>query len=131
MNRRRMRTPRAGGRDLRARGHPARQRRVRALGDQTGRRVPGRRRRVHAIGNHDPASDANVLSRGIVGDIGGELVVASPMYKQHFSLLTGRCLEEPAYCGPRLSGACVDGQIWVRAQPCCNAQRRGASAGWS
>ena len=25
---------------------------------------------VFAIGNHDPASDVNVLSRGIVGDIG-------------------------------------------------------------
>jgi nitrite reductase (NADH) small subunit len=35
-----------------------------------------------------------VLSRGIVGDINGELVVASPVYKQHFSLLTGRCLED-------------------------------------
>ena len=43
---------------------------------------------VHAIGNHDPASGANVLSRGIVGDVAGELVVASPMYKQHFSLVT-------------------------------------------
>src|ERR1700724_927209 len=52
---------------------------------------------VFAIGNHDPASDANVLSRGIVGDIGGEIVVASPIYKQHFSLITGRCLEEPDY----------------------------------
>ena len=43
---------------------------------------------VYAIGNHDPASGANVLARGIVGDIGGEIVVASPIYKQHFSLVT-------------------------------------------
>ncbi len=50
---------------------------------------------VYAIDNGDPVSGANVLSRGIVGDLGGELVVASPLYKQHFSLLTGRCLEEP------------------------------------
>ncbi len=55
---------------------------------------------VFAIGNHDPASDANVLARGIVGDIGGEIVVASPMYKQHFSLITGRCLEEPRFAVP-------------------------------
>ncbi len=48
---------------------------------------------LYAIGNHDPIGGANVLSRGIVGDIGGELVVASPLYKQHFSLLTGLCLE--------------------------------------
>ncbi|HEV2429913.1 MAG TPA: nitrite reductase small subunit NirD, partial [Burkholderiales bacterium] len=47
---------------------------------------------VYAVGNHDPFSGANVLSRGIVGDLKGELVVASPVYKQHFSLVTGRCL---------------------------------------
>jgi nitrite reductase (NADH) small subunit len=49
---------------------------------------------VHAIDNLDPFSKANVLSRGIVGDLKGELVVASPIYKQHFSLVTGQCLEE-------------------------------------
>ncbi len=45
--------------------------------------------RVYALSNHDPFSRANVLSRGIVGDIKGELVVASPVYKQHFSLASG------------------------------------------
>lgn len=50
----------------------------------------------YAIDNFDPIGDANVLARGIVGDIGGELVVASPLYKQHFSLATGCCLEDPA-----------------------------------
>ena len=49
---------------------------------------------IHAIDNHDPFSRANVLSRGIVGDLKGELVVASPVYKQHFSLVTGQCLED-------------------------------------
>jgi nitrite reductase (NADH) small subunit len=50
--------------------------------------------RLYAISNHDPFSRANVLSRGIVGDIKGELVVASPVYKQHFSLATGQCVED-------------------------------------
>jgi len=49
---------------------------------------------VYAIDNHDPFSRANVLARGIVGDLKGELVVASPVYKQHFSLATGQCLED-------------------------------------
>jgi len=49
---------------------------------------------VFATGNHDPFSGANVLSRGILGDIGGKLVVASPVYKQHFCLRTGICLED-------------------------------------
>jgi len=55
---------------------------------------------IYAIGNRDPFSGANVLSRGIVGDIDGEPVVASPVYKQHFSLLTGRCLEDPSVSVP-------------------------------
>ncbi len=49
---------------------------------------------VYGISNWDPIGKANVLSRGIVGDIAGELVVASPLYKQHFSLVTGKCLEQ-------------------------------------
>ncbi|HVL02606.1 MAG TPA: nitrite reductase small subunit NirD [Dongiaceae bacterium] len=49
---------------------------------------------LFAIDNHDPFSDANVLSRGIVGDLKGRNVVASPIYKQHFDLATGECLEE-------------------------------------
>jgi nitrite reductase (NADH) small subunit len=49
---------------------------------------------VFALSNHDPFSKANVLSRGIIGDIKGELVVASPVYKQHFRLATGQCVED-------------------------------------
>ena len=33
------------------------------------------------------------MYRGIVGSLGGEPVVASPLYKEHYSLVTGRCLE--------------------------------------
>ena len=50
---------------------------------------------VYAIDNFDPFGKAFVLSRGIVGDLKGELVVASPVFKQHFSLTTGRCIEDP------------------------------------
>ena len=58
---------------------------------------------VYAIGNNDPFSGANVLSRGIVGDLDGELVVASPIYKQHFSLRTGVCLEDDSVQIPTYS----------------------------
>ena len=51
---------------------------------------------LFAIDNFDPFSGANVLSRGMVGDLGGEPMVASPMYKQHFSLNTGQCFEDEA-----------------------------------
>ena len=54
----------------------------------------GHEKRVYALSNQDPFSQAFVMSRGILGDLQGERVVASPIYKQHFSLATGRCLED-------------------------------------
>jgi len=49
---------------------------------------------VHAIDAVDPFSGASVLARGIVGSVGGDPFVASPMYKQRFDLRTGVCLED-------------------------------------
>ncbi|MEH6466010.1 MAG: nitrite reductase small subunit NirD [Porticoccus sp.] len=52
---------------------------------------------LYAISNYDPIGKANVLSRGILGNIGDHLVVASPLYKQHFDLVSGECLEDPEH----------------------------------
>lgn len=49
---------------------------------------------VYALSNYDPLGDAYVLSRGIIGSVGERLVVASPLYKQHFCLQSGQCLED-------------------------------------
>ncbi|MEM9620534.1 MAG: nitrite reductase small subunit NirD [Pseudomonadota bacterium] len=57
--------------------------------------LPGGDPEIYAVSNYDPIGKANVLSRGIIGDIAGEPVVASPLYKQHFSLRTGVCIENP------------------------------------
>lgn len=51
--------------------------------------------RVYAVENRDPRSGANVIGRGIVGHVDGALVVAAPLYKQHFRLEDGQCLEDP------------------------------------
>lgn len=51
--------------------------------------------RFHAIDNVDPKSGASVLARGLVGNLGERVVVASPLYKNHFDLATGECLEAP------------------------------------
>ena len=51
--------------------------------------------RVFALSNFDPFSKAFVIARGIVGDKGGVVKIASPVYKQNFSLETGECLEDP------------------------------------
>lgn len=56
--------------------------------------LPETEQKIFALANWDPLGKANVMSRGIVGNVGDELVVASPLYKQHFSLTSGACLEE-------------------------------------
>ncbi len=69
--------------------------------------------KVFAIDNHDPFSQANVLSRGVVGDLKGQLVVASPIYKQHFNLETGQCLEDNSVTIPVYGVRVVDGMIQI------------------
>ncbi|WP_310428748.1 nitrite reductase small subunit NirD [Chamaesiphon sp. VAR_48_metabat_135_sub] len=68
---------------------------------------------VYAIGNYDPFSKAYVLSRGIVGDRNGIPKVASPIYKQNFSLLTGECLDDASVKLQTFSVRVVDGQVQV------------------
>ena len=48
----------------------------------------------YAIDNYCPFSESNTLSRGLTGSITDKVVVASPIYKQHFDLMTGYCLED-------------------------------------
>ena len=52
---------------------------------------------LFAIDNVDPNSGASVLSRGLVGNLGERIVVASPIYKHHFDLRSGECLEAPEH----------------------------------
>src|SRR3954451_76582 len=84
-----------------------------------GRQIPSFRigDSVYALDNYDPNSEANVLARGIVGDLQGELVVASPVYKQHFSLATGRCLEDPDQSVRAYPARVTDGRVWVKSEP--------------
>ena len=51
---------------------------------------------VYSIGNWDPAGKANVLYRGIIGDHNNDIFVASPLYKQRFSLNGRSCNLWPA-----------------------------------
>jgi len=73
--------------------------------------LPAETPSVFAVGNHDPIGDSNVLSRGIVGDIDGELVVASPLYKQRFSLRSGVCIEQSEVKIPVYDLSVVDGAV--------------------
>lgn len=73
----------------------------------------GTEKRVYALSNKDPFSQANVMSRGIIGDLQGERVIASPIYKQHFSLATGRCLEDKNQKLLVFPTKIQDGRVWV------------------
>jgi NAD(P)H-dependent nitrite reductase small subunit len=68
---------------------------------------------VYAISNYDPFGNANVLSRGIIGDINGQPVVASPLYKQHFNLQTGSCLEDETVTIPAYAVRIENGSVQV------------------
>lgn len=75
----------------------------------------GRGEEVFAIDNFDPNSQASVLSRGLVGSLGERVVVASPIYKHHFDLRTGECLEAPEHSVAAYTARVYDGKVWVAA----------------
>ena len=68
---------------------------------------------VFAISNYDPFGEANVLSRGIIGSFDGKMMVASPLYKQHFDLVSGQCLEEEDVSVKAYSVKVEDGNIYL------------------
>jgi nitrite reductase (NADH) small subunit len=68
---------------------------------------------VYAIDNYDPNAEASVLSRGLIGSLGDRLVVASPIYKHHFDLNTGECIEAPEHSVTAYRARVHDGKVWV------------------
>ena len=66
-----------------------------------------------AIDNVDPKSGVSVLSRGLIGNLGGRIVVASPLYKNHFDLSTGECLEAPEQSVRAHAVQVQDGRVLV------------------
>lgn len=68
---------------------------------------------IYVISNWDPIGEAEVLSRGILGDINGAPVVASPLYKQHFDLTTGICIEDPKVVVTTLTASLDKDGVWL------------------
>jgi nitrite reductase (NADH) large subunit len=68
---------------------------------------------VYALDDQEPGSDANVLSRGILGDAAGEPVVISPLYKQRIRLRDGCQVDngEPAVRAWPVK--IENGKVWV------------------
>lgn len=68
----------------------------------------------YALDNIDPKSGASVLSRGLIGNLGEQLVVASPLYKQHFDLRSGACIEIPEHSLQPYPVRCEGRQILIQ-----------------
>jgi len=71
--------------------------------------------RLFAIGNFDPVGKANVLSRGLLAQLGEAITVASPLYKQHYCLSSGTCLEDEALKVPVFPVRLSEGKVEVAA----------------
>ncbi|MTD55081.1 nitrite reductase small subunit NirD [Amycolatopsis pithecellobii] len=67
----------------------------------------------HALSNIDPFGKAAVLSRGLVGESGGQPFVASPLLKQRFDLRTGVCLDDESVVIRTYPVHIVDGVVHV------------------
>ncbi len=70
----------------------------------------------YALSDYDPFSKAYVLSRGLIGDRAGVVKVASPIYKQSFSLQTGECLDDPTVKLPTYPLQVLDDVIYILVQ---------------
>jgi nitrite reductase (NADH) small subunit len=69
---------------------------------------------VYALNNYDPIGKANVMSRGMIGDLKGELMVAAPLLKQHYSLKTGVCLDVEGVSIPSYEAKIDNNQVFVK-----------------
>ena len=84
--------------------------------------------RVYALEDIEPGTSASVMSRGLLGDVAGEPVAISPLYKQRFRLRDGISLDRPALqlrCWPvRI----VAGRVLVASAPLAVGKLRVAEA---
>ncbi|WP_299999086.1 nitrite reductase large subunit NirB [uncultured Cedecea sp.] len=79
--------------------------------------LPGHPQKVFALSNHEPDSNANVLARGILGDVKGEPVVISPLYKQRFRLRDGRSIDDADKVLNVWPVKIEQGRVWVQESP--------------
>jgi nitrite reductase (NADH) small subunit len=77
---------------------------------------------LHAVGNLDPATGAQVVSRGLTSSRDGTATVASPLLKHVYELATGRCVDGPTGAEPALALTtfpvfCDNGVVYVLDDP--------------
>ena len=79
--------------------------------------LPDHPQKVFALSNHEPNSDANVLARGMLGDVKGEPVVISPLYKQRFRLRDGHSVDDGQSALSVWPVKVEGGRVWVQERP--------------
>lgn len=72
---------------------------------------------VYALDNLEPGSQANVLSRGLLGDAAGEPIVISPLYKRRIRLRDGRQCDSGEAVVRAWPVKVENGTVWVSNQP--------------
>jgi nitrite reductase (NADH) small subunit len=70
---------------------------------------------LYAVSNWDPIGKANVMYRGLLGSMQQQAMICSPLYKQHYSLLTGQCFEDDTICLEVYECVVADNKVWVSA----------------
>jgi nitrite reductase (NADH) small subunit len=92
---------------------------------------------VYATSNFDPIGKANVMYRGLLCSRkieGGlamenlpaenqEPLICSPLYKQHYSLISGECLEDPEAALAVYTCEIFDGRVLVGKGPVIHASK--------
>jgi nitrite reductase (NADH) small subunit len=57
--------------------------------------LPEQQPEVYAVAHLDPMAGVEVLAHGLLCESGGVWSVASPLYKHHYRLEDGCCIEQP------------------------------------
>ncbi|WP_394129969.1 nitrite reductase small subunit NirD [Shewanella maritima] len=70
---------------------------------------------IYALDNIDPATGVSLLARGLICDMQGELCVASPLYKHHYQLSNGVCVEDAQLVAQPYSIKKQQGKVLVKA----------------
>lgn len=68
---------------------------------------------VFAVAQADPATQAHVMARGLVGSRGTTHTIASPLHKEVYSLSTGECFGRPELHLATYPVRVVDGTVEV------------------
>lgn len=70
---------------------------------------------VYAVDQKDPATEAHVMARGIVGSRGERPTIASPLHKQVYDLRTGERLDGEGAPLTAFPARVVDGIVQIAA----------------